>query len=88
MLFRSVFHLLCLLLMKWLYIIKTVVHTPQLTFHDLEETIQAALFACIWLLIFLTHYVMFTWGMWSTEKILQIVFVKYEFYFTRELKTI
>ena len=32
----------------------TVVHTPQLTFHDLEVNIQAAGFACIRLLIFLT----------------------------------
>ena len=36
-----------------LYII-SVVHTPQLTFHGVEVNIQAAGFACIRLLIFLT----------------------------------
>ena len=33
---------------------KTVVHTPQLTFHGLEVNIQTAGFACIRLWIFLT----------------------------------
>ena len=35
-------------------LIPPVVHTPQLTFHDLELNIQAAGFAANWLLIFLT----------------------------------
>ena len=38
------------MLMKYTAIFTAVVHTPQ----QLEVNIQAALFACIWLLIFLT----------------------------------